>query len=164
MAEEQHRCQEPRLCVNNCGFFGSPATENLCSKCYRDLHQSQPLNQLLNPSSSASVSPFASPAVDVIKVSTNQTAPVVAVVEDDNKEEVKAEPAVVVQQQQQPNRCLTCRRRVGLTGFKCRCGMVFCGTHRYPEQHDCEFDFKSLGKEQIAKANPVVKGEKLQKI
>ncbi|KAJ7001595.1 zinc finger A20 and AN1 domain-containing stress-associated protein 3-like [Populus alba x Populus x berolinensis] len=156
MAEEQHRCQEQRLCVNNCGFYGSPATENLCSKCYRDLHQSQPLNhQLLNPSSSssaASVSSFSSPAVDVLKVNTNQKAPVV-VVGDDKKDE-----------QQQPNRCLTCRRRVGLTGFKCRCGMVFCGTHRYPEQHDCEFDFKSLGKQQIAKANPVVKGEKLQKI
>jgi predicted nucleic acid binding AN1-type Zn finger protein len=124
-------------------------------------------HQLLNPSSSsaASVSSFASPAVDVLKVNTNQKAPVV-VVGDDKKDEVKAgEPAVVKQQQQQqPSRCLTCRRRVGLTGFKCRCGMVFCGTHRYPEQHDCEFDFKSLGKQQIAKANPVVKGEKLQKI
>ena len=85
------------------------------------------------------------------------------VAKGDEKEEVKAEPTVVIPQQK-PNRCLACRRRVGLTGFKCRCGMVFCGTHRYPEQHGCEFDFKSLGKEQIAKANPVVKGEKLQKI
>ncbi|CAI0544276.1 unnamed protein product [Linum tenue] len=42
--------------------------------------------------------------------------------------------------------------------------MVFCGGHRYPEQHSCGFDFKSMGKEQIAKANPVVKGEKLHKI
>ncbi|KAG6779733.1 hypothetical protein POTOM_016128 [Populus tomentosa] len=131
MAEEQHRCQEQRLCVNNCGFYGSPATENLCSKCYRDLHQSQPLNhQLLNPSSSssaASVSSFSSPAVGVLKVNTNQKAPVV-VVGDDKKDEVKAVEPAVVKQQQQPN--------------------------RYPEQHDCEFDFKSLGKQQIAKANP----------
>lgn len=66
--------------------------------------------------------------------------------------------------QANPNRCLTCRKRVGLTGFKCRCGMVFCGTHRYPEQHQCSFDFKAMGKEQIAKANPVIKAPKLEKI
>ena len=62
------------------------------------------------------------------------------------------------------NRCMTCRRRVGLTGFQCRCGMTFCGTHRHPEQHACGFDFRGMGKEQIAKANPVVRAEKLQKI
>ncbi|KAF9662471.1 hypothetical protein SADUNF_Sadunf18G0056600 [Salix dunnii] len=120
----------------------------------------EPLDQLLAQSSSASVSPsFTPPSVDVIK---NQVGPVL-MAKGDEKEEVKAEPTVVTPQQK-PNRCLTCRRRVGLTGFKCRCGMVFCGTPRYPEQHGCEYDFKSSGKEQIAKANPVVKGEKLQKI
>ena len=37
-------------------------------------------------------------------------------------------------------------------------------THRYPKKHACEFDFKKMGREQIAKANPVVKGKKLEKI
>ncbi|KAD7479905.1 hypothetical protein E3N88_03080 [Mikania micrantha] len=36
--------------------------------------------------------------------------------------------------------------------------------NRYPEQHACTFDFKTIGKEAIAKANPVVKAAKLEKI
>ncbi|KAK9050911.1 hypothetical protein SSX86_027536 [Deinandra increscens subsp. villosa] len=64
----------------------------------------------------------------------------------------------------QRNRCGSCRKRVGLTGFTCRCGATFCGTHRYPEKHECSFDFKTIGKEAIAKANPVVKAEKPERI
>lgn len=73
-------------------------------------------------------------------------------------------PAAAEQAVAQPNRCLVCRKKVGLTGFKCRCGPTFCGTHRYPEVHGCTFDFKSMGREAIAKANPLVKAEKLHKI
>nr|GMC61586.1 zinc finger A20 and AN1 domain-containing stress-associated protein 4-like [Ipomoea batatas]GMD86202.1 zinc finger A20 and AN1 domain-containing stress-associated protein 4-like [Ipomoea batatas] len=35
---------------------------------------------------------------------------------------------------------------------------------RYPEQHGCTFDYKTMGREAIAKANPLVKAEKLDKI
>jgi predicted nucleic acid binding AN1-type Zn finger protein len=62
------------------------------------------------------------------------------------------------------NRCGTCRKRVGLTGFTCKCGMLFCGTHRYPEKHECSFDFKTVGKEMIARENPMVMASKLDKI
>ncbi|XP_011076964.1 zinc finger A20 and AN1 domain-containing stress-associated protein 5-like [Sesamum indicum] len=63
-----------------------------------------------------------------------------------------------------PNRCGACQKRVGLTGFTCRCGVTFCGSHRYPEKHRCGFDYKGLGRDAIAKANPVIKAEKLNKI
>nr|ACU17776.1 unknown [Glycine max] len=55
-------------------------------------------------------------------------------------------------------------KRVGLTGFKCRCGLTFCGAHRYSEKHACGFDFKTVGREEIARANPVIKAEKLRRI
>ncbi|CAD5182593.1 unnamed protein product [Musa acuminata subsp. malaccensis] len=61
-------------------------------------------------------------------------------------------------------RCSTCRKKVGLTGFRCRCGDLFCGRHRYSDSHDCSFDYKAFGREQIAKANPVVRPSKIIKI
>ncbi|KAI9154253.1 hypothetical protein LWI28_023413 [Acer negundo] len=177
MAEE-HRFQAHeghRLCVNNCGFFGSPATMNLCSKCYRDfcLKEQQQAsikstveNSLSASPSSSTSSPFAGslpdpPALTLPEV--NGDAEIkeadVAVVAEQEQEQEKQQPP-----QPQPNRCLVCRKRVGLTGFKCKCGTTFCGTHRYPEKHGCTFDFKKVGREEIARSNPVVKAQKLEKI
>ncbi|KAL6195162.1 hypothetical protein ACLB2K_030783 [Fragaria x ananassa] len=63
-----------------------------------------------------------------------------------------------------PKRCTTCNKRVGLTGFNCRCGDLFCAVHRYSDKHDCPYDYRTAGRDAIAKANPVVKAEKLDKI
>lgn len=64
----------------------------------------------------------------------------------------------------QPGRCAACKRKVGLTGFKCRCNSVFCSTHRYSDKHNCTFDYKAAARDAIAKANPVVRGSKIEKI
>ncbi|KAJ1388638.1 Zinc finger, AN1-type [Sesbania bispinosa] len=61
------------------------------------------------------------------------------------------------------NRCSGCRKRVGLTGFRCRCGDLFCAEHRYSDRHDCTYDYKSAGREAIARENPVVKAAKIVK-
>ncbi|KAG8440841.1 hypothetical protein GDO86_006542 [Hymenochirus boettgeri] len=65
---------------------------------------------------------------------------------------------------QKKNRCFMCRKKIGLTGFECRCGNVFCGTHRYSDVHSCSYDYKADAAEKIRKENPVVVGEKIQKI
>ncbi|CAN0360938.1 unnamed protein product [Lampetra planeri] len=66
--------------------------------------------------------------------------------------------------QQKKNRCHTCRKKVGLTGFECRCGNLFCGLHRYSDKHECSYDYKSEAAEKIRKENPIVVSEKIQKI
>uniref|UniRef100_A0A1B0DIV5 Uncharacterized protein n=1 Tax=Phlebotomus papatasi TaxID=29031 RepID=A0A1B0DIV5_PHLPP len=62
------------------------------------------------------------------------------------------------------NRCAVCRKKVGLTGFECRCGGLYCAIHRYSDKHDCTFDYREHGAQEIRRNNPVVVGEKIQKI
>ncbi|XP_061657683.1 AN1-type zinc finger protein 5-like isoform X1 [Syngnathoides biaculeatus] len=62
------------------------------------------------------------------------------------------------------NRCYMCRKKVGLTGFECRCGNQFCGFHRYSDQHNCPYDYKAEAAAKIRKENPVVVADKIQRI
>ncbi|KAM3828331.1 AN1-type zinc finger protein 6 isoform 3-T10 [Vipera latastei] len=65
---------------------------------------------------------------------------------------------------QKKTRCFMCRKKVGLTGFECRCGNVYCAVHRYSDVHSCSYNYKADAAEKIRKENPVVVGEKIQKI
>uniref|UniRef100_A0A3Q2XRK5 Zinc finger, AN1-type domain 5b n=1 Tax=Hippocampus comes TaxID=109280 RepID=A0A3Q2XRK5_HIPCM len=62
------------------------------------------------------------------------------------------------------NRCFMCRKKVGLTGFECRCANLFCGFHRYSDQHNCPYDYKAEAAAKIRKENPVVVADKIQRI
>jgi len=62
------------------------------------------------------------------------------------------------------NRCAVCKKKLGLTGFDCRCGGQFCSIHRYSDKHNCTFDYKALGEKEISGNNPVVRAQKVAKI
>jgi len=61
-------------------------------------------------------------------------------------------------------RCGVCNKKIGLTGFECRCGKMFCAIHRYPNEHGCTFDYVTEGKKQLTKALPKSEAEKISKI
>ncbi|PHT75137.1 hypothetical protein T459_18659 [Capsicum annuum] len=61
-------------------------------------------------------------------------------------------------------KCTACRKSVGLTGFSCKCGDLFCVVHHYSDKHNCTFDYRNAGQNAIAKANPIIIEEKLNKI
>lgn len=167
MAEEHQWEEGPRACANNCGFFGSPATLNLCSKCYREHHLKEEqsasaisaIQKSLSPLNSSPSSPAPSdPAPIALLIDVSEPSGSSTAVQETVSQSMPAPVPVPA------NRCGTCRKKVGLTGFKCRCGITFCGTHRYPEQHDCEFDYKAVGRDALTRANPVIKADKLHKI
>ncbi|KAH8387377.1 hypothetical protein KR093_006697 [Drosophila rubida] len=64
-----------------------------------------------------------------------------------------------------PKGCDKCGKKFGLTGgFPCRCGGTYCAFHRYSDRHDCSFDYRELGANEIRRDNPLVVPEKLRKI
>ncbi|CAA0805771.1 Zinc finger A20 and AN1 domain-containing stress-associated protein 2 [Striga hermonthica] len=172
MEHDETGCQSPPecpvLCVNNCGFFGSPANMNMCSKCYKDLILKQEQAKLAASSIENIVNGSTEPqSVAVLDKSAEAgsllDAKAVISSPSVNSASSSADPSEL-KAAHGPNKCTSCKKRVGLTGFKCRCGNLFCGAHRYSDKHPCPFDYRTVGRDAIARANPVVKAEKLDKI
>jgi AN1-type zinc finger protein 5/6 len=91
------------------------------------------------------------------------TSPIAASVDDSSGTSMGTS---IGSEKKKRTRCVleSCKRKVGLTGFDCRCGGLYCWEHRYSDKHNCKFDYKELGQDQIRKNNPIVVGEKIQKI
>ncbi|KAE8672135.1 Zinc finger A20 and AN1 domain-containing stress-associated protein 1 [Hibiscus syriacus] len=138
------------LCVNNCGVLGNPATNNMCQNCFNATTTALAASSSQSSRSNPSRSPNKRSGCSPPKTSTFSRA-------------VAVNPASVTEKKV-VNRCSGCRKRVGLTGFRCRCGELFCADHRYSDRHDCSYDYKTVGRESIDRENPVVKAAKIIKV
>jgi hypothetical protein len=155
--------QQPVLCANNCGFYGNPLTNNFCSKCFKELKQRQENSSENTPATPKVVieKPTASAPIPIAKASEKRessldsSSPSSVPVGSPSSNSPSSGPA---------NRCFNCNKKVGLGGFQCRCGNVFCSHHRHADQHNCTYDYKSAAREQLVKANPLVTATKVEKI
>ncbi|KAK8639877.1 hypothetical protein V6N13_138243 [Hibiscus sabdariffa] len=168
------------LCVNNCGVTGNPATNNMCHKCFNVT--------TVATSSSFSTTTAASDAsaagVSSLKFPDDKSSRSTPSRSQDNRSDSVPPTTTAttttattntpmaltnrsrndLAEKKSVNRCSGCRKRVGLTGFRCRCGELFCSDHRYSDRHDCSYDYKAAGREAIARENPVVKAAKIIRV
>ena len=59
--------------------------------------------------------------------------------------------------------CANCKRKQ-LYSIKCKCDQNLCANCRYPEAHNCQFDYAAAGRAEIAKNNPTVISKKIDKV
>jgi len=182
----------PTLCKNGCGFFSGIDSKGFCSVCYKkylkkeaadnseageaDDTTSAVLAQLSLEETPAKIAP------EEVEVSKAEIEVAVAEVKAEaiaaeepspsltdggacalavEKEEEKEEPK---ETKKKKNRCFSCKKKLGLTGFSCRCGGLFCAVHRYSDKHECNFDYKAMGEKEISEANPLIVAAKVAKI
>ncbi|KAI3966807.1 hypothetical protein MKW92_053657 [Papaver armeniacum] len=156
-------CGAHIVCVNKCGFFGTAANMNLCSKCYRDQLKADEQSILAkaesaNPKKALTTAQAESVGSSDSSVSYETTATPNSSSSDSAISTNNGESGTEAK-----NRCFSCNKKLGLTAVKCKCGAVFCSAHRYPEKHSCEFDYKGVGRELLAKLNPQVKADKIDR-
>lgn len=74
------------------------------------------------------------------------------------------DPKITKPDKKKKKKCETCKKKLGILDFGCRCGNLYCSIHRLPEQHNCNFDYEKMGKAIIEKTNPLIVAEKIIKI
>ncbi|KAI3967606.1 hypothetical protein MKW92_003481 [Papaver armeniacum] len=154
------------LCINNCGFSGNPATKNMCQSCYKISTgiMTQPAGAALTFSGKEKARSSFVRLPERPERSDYQRRDLITQEKkriEGDQGKVDTATIKIVEKKQEVNRCSGCRRKVGLTGFRCRCGDMFCSEHRYSDRHDCSFDYKAAGRESIARQNPLVKAAKI---
>ena len=60
-------------------------------------------------------------------------------------------------------KCDKCKKK-SLIMFDCKCNKKFCCIHKYPETHDCSYDFKLEGINKIIENNPKITPNKVSVI
>ncbi|XP_050387505.1 zinc finger A20 and AN1 domain-containing stress-associated protein 9-like [Argentina anserina] len=141
----------PPLCVKGCGFFGHWETRNMCSTCHKGCVKEEELLAKLT----------APPAA---VVSVEKTPDVAVSVSDSSSTTLTSDQPSGVTKKMNCCQRENCKKRISPAesiSLKCRCGGVFCVKHRYPEDHSCSFNYKEMGKDDLAKKNQVCIADKL---
>lgn len=163
---------EARKCLADCGFWGSPTTNWYCSTCYRKLGL---VSSLLPPPSFTTPKPIKTKSPKnvaneklYIEVCDIARAHRRGNTRQDKWARAKSKLRTLYYInkccrpiQHDRERCWSCNRKLGLSGTECRCGYVFCGRHRYAQEHACTFDHYKRHQQTLSKYNTAIGRSKL---
>ncbi|XP_016445766.2 putative zinc finger A20 and AN1 domain-containing stress-associated protein 8 [Nicotiana tabacum] len=130
------KAENSSLCARGCGFYDNPSNYNICSQFYKAFLKKESAKSAIALSEKL----YFLTVDDTVKTGNDDCLTM----------KTKTE------------RCKCCKKKVGLVGFSCKCGGMFCRIHRHPEEHACTFNFKSMGRALLAKENPLCKADKLE--
>jgi hypothetical protein len=84
---------------------------------------------------------------------------------------------IIINELMVKKRCVCCNKKVGVLGFPCRCvneknePNIYCASCRVPRTkpsdtsgHNCNFDYKQMGRELLMKNNPLIQTVKVESI
>jgi len=133
----------PQKCTNKCGFFGAPQYDGMCSMCFtKNGGVKKPVTTV--PGVKQWRRKFRRAILKLKCVRAFTSAPRVL--------------------QKNKTRCWQCNKKVGITGIDCKCGFIFCGIHRYPSEHACQFDHKARHQQTLRKNNQQIVSKKFDTI
>ena len=57
-----------------------------------------------------------------------------------------------------------CNKKIKLTDYPCKCGIIYCKFHRDPLIHNCSYDYKENNLKENKIENLLCKANKIEKI
>jgi len=165
--EKIQQTQQPVKCINNCGFFGNPNMENMCSKCFKETKSLKRKAHELDEETVAQCTKM--PRLDLLPASITEavnpsplaTPEIKATTESSQSVEAKPVPPKNLIPSQ---RCSQCNVKISLVSLSCRCNLNFCAKHRAPEEHHCTYDWKAATRKELELKNPKVVAPKVTQI
>ena len=152
----QQATEKPSLCRKCVTFFGNKSQDDMCSKCYKQqMNNENRAAELLNRTTGGMI---VEPTLN--KAEENSSM----IIESKIVSQATEEPKSCKKEQHDHSKCFDCKRKVGALGNKCKCGFTYCKSHRLPEDHECEYNFKQEGAKKLAKENPAIIVSKITKI